>query len=266
MMVPLQLAAAFLLALSTAAATAQEVAYLDLVDVKPRTELRSPPYPPPVCKDGICTGTGEGFVSFSCGAGSPREPRALKTTLVSLDRFAYAPGDATEMEIRIENVGSVDMSIPWSPHLADLQPADEKQVFHYASFAIILELTSLADNKQREIIEAAKLYGVVENPATLKVLKPGEWLRLRVKTKLAISSEKLWGDADYLGSIISQLRSETFIPNVKNGGYGTDIANEYPRRLYGPGLMLRINKKNEAKPRVPSQLKESEVAIDSSSN
>jgi hypothetical protein len=240
-----QLGLPLLLVLSAAGLMGQEVAYLDLVDVKPRTDLRSPPSPPPVCReDGSCSGEGVGFGSISCGAEARGEPRALKTTLVSLDRFVYAPDDALEIEIKVENVGSVDMSIPWTPHLADLQPADEKQRFHYSSFAIILELSSLEDNRHHEVIEAAKLYGVAENPATLKVLRPGEWVRLRVKAKLAFSSEKLRGDADYSAIIVPELRSETFVPNVKNGGYGTDIANEYPRRLYCPGLILRISKES----------------------
>jgi hypothetical protein len=153
-------------------------------------------------------------------------------------------GDSAEMDIRIENVGSVQMSIPWSPHLADLQPADEKQRFHYSSLAIILELTNVADNRQRATVEAAKLYSVRENPTTLKVLKPGEWVRLRMKADLAISAEKLRGDVVYSASAVPELRSETFIPNLENGGYGTDIANEYPRRLYGPGLILRITKES----------------------
>ena len=240
MMSRLQLGLTFLVLLSATGLTAQEVAFLDLVDIKPRTELRAPPLPPPVCKeDGTCIVSGSVFGSISCGGVGASEPRALQTSLLSLDRFVYTLDDSAVMEIRVENVGSAEIGIPWSPHLADLQPPDEKKSFHFSSFAIILELTSLADNKNRGIIEAAKLYGADDNPATLKVLKPGEWVRLRVKAKLAVSSEKLRGDADYSASIIPELRSETFVPNVKNGGYGTDIVNEYPRRLYGPGLMLR---------------------------
>ncbi len=233
-----------LLLLSAKASGAQEVGYLDLVDVKPRTELRHPDPSPPVCKeDGTCTASGSlGGMSLGDGGTGANEPKALRTTLLSLDRFAYAPDDAAEMEIKIENVGSVDMIIPWSPHLADLQPADEKQIFHYRSFAVVLNLASRADKSQNEIVEAVKLYGVTEKPATLKVLKPGEWLRLRIKTKLAAYPDKLKTDSDYLASVLPQLRSETFIPNVKYGGYSTDITNEYPRSLSGPELTLRITK------------------------
>jgi hypothetical protein len=50
----------------------------------------------------------------------------------------------------------------------------------------------------------------------------------------------LKSNIDFWASIVPELRSETFVPNVKTGGYGTDIVNEYPRRLPGPDLMLRF--------------------------
>lgn len=253
MIVRPQLVIGLLLLVSATALMSQEVGYLDLVDIKPRSDLRSPPLPPPVCDaDGTCSASGNAIgISISCGAEALREPRALKTTLVSLDRFAYAPDDAAEMEIRVENVGRVEMSIPWSPHLADLQPADEKQGFHYFSFAVILELTNRTDKGHKEIIEAVKLYGAAEKPATLMVLKPGEWFRLRLRAKLSVPSERLKEGSDYGAGVVPELRSETFIPNVKDGGYSTDIANDYPRRLSGPDLALRITEKSEARSQVP---------------
>jgi hypothetical protein len=240
----LQFGLFILLLLSASALRGQEVGYLDLVGSAPRTELRHPEPPPPVCKeDGTCIASGSTIgVSIGDGGLGANEPKALKTTLLSLDRFAYLPDDAAEMEIKIENVGSVDMVVPWSPHLADLQPADKKQTFHYRSFAAVLNLTNTADKSQLSIIEAAHLYGITERPDTLKTLKPGEWLRLRIKTKLAAYADKLKTDSDYSVSVLPQLRSETFVPNVKYGGYGTDIANEYPRSISGPELTLRIVK------------------------
>ena len=261
MMIRLHLGMVLLLALSATTLMGQEVAYLDLVDVKPRTQLRYPDPPPPVCKeDGTCTASGSVIgVSIGDGGIGTNEPKALTTTLLSLDRLAYGPNDAAEMEIKIENAGSVDMVIPWSPHLADLQPADEKQIFHYRSFAAVLKLTNTADKSQQSIIEAAHLYGIPEKPDTLKTLKPGEWLRLRIKTKLAAYSDKLKTDSDYSASVLPQLRSEAFIPNEKYGGYGTDIVNEYPRSLSGPELMLRIIKKSEANTEAPGKLAKSEA-------
>lgn len=242
--------------LSATTLAAQEAAYLDLVDVTPRTELRHPAPPPPVCKeDGTCTAGSLGGVSIGDGGLGANEPKALRTTLLSLDRFSYAPDDAAEMEIKIENVGSVDIVIPWSPHLADLQPADEKQIFHYRSFAAVLKLTNTADKSQQSIIEAVHLYGIAEKKDTLKTLKPGEWLRLRLKTKLAAYPDKLKQGSDYSASVLPQLRSEMFIPYLKSGGYGTDIVNEYPRSLSGSEVTLRITK-NGTRPETRGKTKE----------
>jgi hypothetical protein len=235
-----------LLLLSASALRGQEVGYLDLVGLTPRTKLRHPEPPPPVCKEGGTCSVSGSVIGVSIGDGGlgANEHKALKTTLLSLDRFAYVPDDVVEMEIKIENTGSVDMVVPWSPHLADLQPADETQTFHYRSFAAVLKLTNTADKSQQSIIEAAHLYGITERPDTLKTLKPGEWLRLRFKTKLAAYTDKLKTDSDYSASVLPQLRSETFVPNVKYGGYETDIANEHQRILSGPELTLRIVKKD----------------------
>lgn len=251
-----------LLLLSATTLAAQEVAYLDLVDVKPRTELRHPAPPPPVCKeDGTCTASG-GLTSGWVGDGfvAANEPRALKTSMPFLDRFSYAPDDVAEMEIKIENVGSMDIVIPWSPHLADLQPEDEKQIFHYRSFAAVLKLTNTEDKSQQLFIEAAHLYGITEKADTLKTLKPGEWLRLRIKTKLAAHPDQLKTDSEYSASVFPHLRSETFSPNVEDGGYSTGVVNEYPRSLSGPELMLRITKDGT---QAEAQGKKKEVVIDS---
>jgi hypothetical protein len=253
----LQFGLLIVLLLSASALRGQEVAYLDLVGVTPRTELRHPDPPPFVCKeDGTCMASGSVIgVSIGDGGMGANEPKALKTTLLSLDRFAYTPDDAAVMEIKIENVGSVDMMIPWCPHLADLQPADEKQTFHYRSFAAVFKLTNSADKSQQSIIESAHLYGITENPDTLKTLKRGEWLLLRIKAKLAVYPDNLKTDSDYSASVLPQLRSDTFVPNVKNGGYGTDIVNEYPRSLSGPEITLRITR-NSKQVQAPAGYKE----------
>src|SRR5258707_14939074 len=110
---------------------AQEVAYLNLIGVTPETELRHPPAPPPKCNpDGSCQMPGFSTgMSIGCGGTAGGEKRALRTTLTWMDRREYIEGDAAEFEVRIENAGSVPMNIPWTPHLAGLQPADESEPF-----------------------------------------------------------------------------------------------------------------------------------------
>src|SRR5215470_8043611 len=96
------LAISFLL-LSTAV-FAQEVGYLDLTGVTPRTNLRYPPSPPPkvTCKNLICSGIGGGFAStaIACGFGRRDDPRAIQTTVTWLDRLDYHIDDNIEFEIK----------------------------------------------------------------------------------------------------------------------------------------------------------------------
>jgi hypothetical protein len=62
----------------------------------------------------------------------------LRTTLVWLDRSEYAVGDLQKFEVRIENVGSRPINIPFSPHLADLQPQDAGQKFGFSELTVKL--------------------------------------------------------------------------------------------------------------------------------
>lgn len=220
---------------------AQEAGYLNLLDVAPRTQLRAPAPPPPVCDENGCSVSGGiGGGSIGCGAGSPNDPRALKTTLVFLDRLSYSAGDPVEMEIRIENVGRVAMEIPWSPHLADLQPADETARFSYSNLYIALVLRTGDDAIY--VPAATELYGNPEHPGTLLSLQPGEWVRLRLRTALAVPVAKIKDDDLWSANVTSGLRSETFVPHIKYGGFSTDIANLYPRQLSGAPFVLEIRK------------------------
>ena len=107
------------------ACLAQEVGFIDLTQVVARTELR---YPPPRSDEVTNRRGGNSIVDGrhdDCDIpNAPKHAGALRTTLVWLDRDEYAVGDQPKFEVRIENVGSVPVEMPFSPHLADLQPAD----------------------------------------------------------------------------------------------------------------------------------------------
>src|SRR5438067_3946011 len=119
----------------------QEIGYLDLTTAEPRTQLRFPPAPAPTCENGdSCLGAGGGVGSAACGAADPRDPRALKTTLTSLDRISYVPGEQIVFEVKLENAGSVPIRIPWNPNLADLQPQNASKTFNYLEMYLALEL------------------------------------------------------------------------------------------------------------------------------
>jgi hypothetical protein len=157
-----------------------------------------------------------------------------------LDRLSYIVGDQVEMEIKIENVGRVAMEIPWSPHLADLQPADETLPFSYSSMYITLLLRDSEGQVGAPVV--VNLYGNHKHAGTLLVLRPEEWVRLRLQTALTIPVEKLKESSGWSANVSYGLRSEKFVPNVKLGGYFTDIANDYPRQLSGAPVALEIRK------------------------
>jgi len=230
--------AGLLLLLSTSV-VAQEVGYLDLTGVTPRTTLRYPPAPPPICKHGVCIAGGSVGVAIACGAGDWRDPRSLKTTVTWLDQLDYQIGGNIEFEMQLENAGSETMAIPWTPHLADLQPADDSKPFDY------LELDLNLDIKTDSIgitLPLTTLYGSKET-ATIVELPPGAWVRIRGSTKLTANeaaskrAEQEPGSA-WEANVRFGYRHDSFHPYP--GGYGTEIDNDYPRSLTGNPLLLRI--------------------------
>jgi hypothetical protein len=59
------------------------VKYIDISNVRPRTELRVPPAPPPVCEEGKgCLGGGYGVFMVGDGAADRRDPHALAIYLL----------------------------------------------------------------------------------------------------------------------------------------------------------------------------------------
>src|SRR5713101_7218821 len=248
----LKFLSAILFLLLSTGVIAQEIGYLDLTGVTPRTSLRYPPAPPPpkpICKNGVCAGTGGGFGSaaIACGAGDWRDPRALKTTITWLDQLDYQIGGNIEFEMQLENAGSETMAIPWTPHLADLQPADDSKPFDY------LELDLNLDIKTDSIgitLPLTTLYGSKET-ATIVELPPGAWVRIRGSTKLVVYEDfrkhveqepaAVWEAKARFG-----YRHDSFHPAP--GGYGTQITNDYPRNPQGRPLPVRIYPAAEGDP------------------
>lgn len=228
------------LALLATACVAQEVASVDASHVAPRTELRYPPVAQASCEnDGPCTGGARVSVGIGCGAESPKDPRAIRTTLTWLDYLAYEEGEEAEFEVRLENVGTVSLRLPGTPHLADLQPADESVPFDYYSLSISLEILPFVG------IGSIQLYGT--DKASLITVHPGEWVRVRGRAQL------YWNDQlkrragsgaihETLTAFIN-LQKVKFIPHPR--GHSTSITNLYPRRLRGDGLFIEFRKRQQ---------------------
>ena len=222
-------------------ASAQEVAYLDLTGVTPRVDLRHPPAPPPKCdSNGVCTGSGVGSLAVECGGGNAREKRALLTSLIWPDRSEYMDGDSAEIEVSIENVGDVPIEIPWTPHLADLQPEDETSKFHAMNLLIGLFL-HWGDGYSTSL-GWIYLSGVPEQKETMLTLLPGEWARVRGPIKIELDR----GDGfalplpgvEQTATAEFELRQVQYTPVA--GGVGLRITNTYPRQVHGNAMTIHV--------------------------
>jgi len=105
---------------------------MDLTKVEARVETRRPKGTSEV------TGGYSGAESAKYCSDSTHKTGTLDTSLVSMDRTYYAVGDEPRFEVRLQNAGYVPIRIPFSPHLADLQPEDPAQKFAYYELQIAL--------------------------------------------------------------------------------------------------------------------------------
>jgi len=160
---------------------AQEIGSADLTKVMARVDLRHPPTK--TRTSGPHTGVDEIYLCSD----SAKTTGELRTTLVGLDRTHYRVGEKPVFEVTIENIGSVPVKVPFSPHLADLQPADPGQKFAYS--ALVLELwvggTQWDSNSEGSVI----LYGSRHHPGTMLTIHPGEWVRVIGEGHISVPTE-----------------------------------------------------------------------------
>src|ERR1700680_1715098 len=155
----------------SSACSAQEVASVDLTEVAPRLDLRRPPATSPM------TGGYNGAQETRSCFDTTHSTGSLHTTLVSLDRTHYQIGDKPRFEVTVENTGSAPIRIPFSPHLADLQPKDPAQQFTFYKFQIALWIAA-DDRWSTNSGGSAILYGANDHANTMMTLNPGEWVRV----------------------------------------------------------------------------------------
>jgi hypothetical protein len=158
---------------------AQEVASVDLTKVTARVELRRP-------KQISTEGKGWGGIErYEPCLGSANPAGSLRTTLVSLDRTHYQVGDESRFEVTVENVGSAPLKIPFSPHLADLQPEDPAQKFAYSELQLAVWIAAGAE-WSTNTGGRVTLYGDDDHPGTMMQLNPGEWVQIIGKGKFEL--------------------------------------------------------------------------------
>jgi len=157
-------------------AASQEVASVDLTQVTQRTTLRRPPSTATTSGGAIGNNENHACTDPSKGIGT------LRTTLVALDRAQYQFGDQPTFEVTIENAGSDPVQLPYSPHLADLQPADASKPFDFSQLSLVLWIGGKQWNANMGGM--VNLYGTDDHSQTMLTLHPGEWVRIIAKGKI----------------------------------------------------------------------------------
>jgi len=231
-----------IVAASCATGIGQEVAYLDLTDVTPRTQLHHPQAPPAKCNSNhICTGTvgGSGSLSVGCG-GDTDKTHALQTNLMWIDRIEYLDGGRAQVEVQIQNVGEAPIGIPWSPHLSDLQPSDETAKFQAYNLLVGLFLHWGEGNS--ESLGWIYLYGVPSQKETMLTLLPGEWARIRGSIDIELDHADGFvlpkPGADQKATAESELRHVEYTPVA--GGVSLSITDLYPRQVHGNEMVIHV--------------------------
>ncbi len=154
---------------------AQEIKYIDITDLRQRTELRHPPAPQSDCKEGTgCIGGGYGGGSVGDGAPDQRDPHALGIYLLRVTPTDINPAEPFQVEFKVLNTGTAPIELPVSPHLSDLQPSDESVAFNYFSLALAVRGEAEPEGPPVNSIGFIELFGSPDHAESMMVLRPGE--------------------------------------------------------------------------------------------
>lgn len=215
-----------ILTLATSAALfsncpAQEIDLVDLTKVAARVDLRRPKATSPV------TGGYSGAQDIRGCFDPTHNAGALRTSLVSLDRTHYQLGDEPRFEVTVENIGSTPVRVPFSPHLADLQPKNPAEEFAYYELQIALWIAAdeqWSTNTGGNVV----LYGADDHSNTMLTLNPGESVRIIGKGHIALGEDvvklALSGrPADEVYAQASLYREKTLITAAQSATAGREV-------------------------------------------
>ena len=215
---------------------AQEVASIDLTQVTQRTGLRRPSPTPET--PGGANGAQDNHACADIG----KSVGTLRTTLTALDRDEYQFGDQPTFEVTVGNAGSEPIQLPFSPHLADLQPADPSQKFSFSELSVVLWLGGNRWNANMG--GAVNLYGADDHPETLLKLLPGEWLRIVGKGKInlplggGVADFISRGDAiGHANAQISVMKTEILITSSSSASVSRELCIN---KLQGPDVAITV--------------------------
>ena len=215
---------------------AQEIKYIDITDLRQRTELRHPPAPQSDCKEGTgCISGGYGRGSVGDGAPDQRDPHALGIYLLRVTPTDINPAEPFQVEFKVLNTGTAPIELPVSPHLSDLQPSDESVAFDYFSLALAVRGEAEPEGPPVNSIGFIELFGSPDHAESMMVLRPGEWIRVSANIKL-LSSPPKPVSVRFQGGF--WVRRNTFHPYA--GGQFIEANNLYPNSTPTPFVAVRL--------------------------
>jgi hypothetical protein len=200
---------------------AQEIASLDLTKVAARLDLRRPQATSAV------TGGHHGTQYNRPCFDTTHNAGALRTSLVSLDRTHYQVGDKPRFEVNVGNSGSAPIKIPFSSHLADLQPKDPAQKFAYYELQIVLWIAA-GERWSTNTGGSAILYGANDHANTMLTLNPGEWVRVIAKGHIHLDADLIkrtlsGHPADQANAQTSLFREDTLITPTESATVAREV-------------------------------------------
>ena len=156
------------------------------------------------------TGTGSTLACFD----SPHQAGALRVSLVSLDRTHSKVGDEPTFEVTVENIDSAPLRIPFSPHLADLQPENPGKKFAYSELQLELWVAA-SEVWSANTGGAISLYGAEDHAGTMATLRPGESVRIIGKGKLALPDEGRAVRLIHAGHVVDRVYARVSLYSVE---------------------------------------------------
>ncbi len=215
---------------------AQEVKYIDLTAVHQRTQLRYPPAPLSDCgKSRVCGGGGYSGGSIGDGASDRRDPHALGIYLTRVTPTEINAVEPFQVEFKILNTGTAPIDLPVSPHLSDLQPADETMAFNYFSLSLVVRGEPEPQGPPIDSVGFVEVFGSPDHPESMKLLQPGEWIRVSANVKL-LKCPSSPVSARFRGDF--WLRRNTYRPHP--GGQFFEANNLYPNETPTPFVEVRL--------------------------
>jgi len=228
---------------------AQEVRYIDISNVRQRSELRFPPAAPSDCVEGkSCISGGSGGGSIGADGASQRDdPHALAIYLLRVTPTDINTIDPFQVEFKVLNSGSAPMELAVSPDLSDLQPGDESADFDYFNLTLLVRGESEPEGPPVNFLGFVELFGSPEHPESMMRLQPGEWIRVKANITFLTSPSEPVSEpvsARLRGSFL--LAKNTFRPHP--GGEFIESHNLYSNEMPTPLISVRLVPRKNPEP------------------